>query len=449
MIRSRAAIRTGVMNRTGRALALLLGLAWGCGGGSGATPVPRFWDQATLHAAFLAGGTSPDACAASNPAGLPCNYFIDGGGVADGAGATRDVLQIKLAFSEHDASAYITTDFWQDWNEIWVEPMYVLVTKWNAADPEQNRLPSAPGSSIPSGPIFSVGTGSAFYSPYHAVTYVEVPPDTDPARYTSARQIVDAGLTMHAGPNRFCSLDATPPGAADVFAPSAAEIQHNADKEENDPNVHNIIAPFLKPGRTLDEVAAGVQRLTGWLDGQPMTYLDFGPAGYTAGGDRVVQDVPLFLFTKPNDQGVPTLIGEPNVAGIAPLFSGLPAAVAPDHRPHFGALWRIYFVLLPPAAAALTDPATQLAADVLAAVPAATIAPFVHRVVLNPTACFTSATFPKGTADMGVCQWLDSQGAIEALGAGALVRTTLEPACPFVMWKGFPVPNPPTVLVAP
>jgi hypothetical protein len=446
VIRISAAIRTGVMHCTGRALVWLLPFAWACGGGSGPA-VPRFWDQATLHDAFMAGGTSPDACAASNPGALPCNYFIDRGGVADGAGATRDVLQIKLAFSEHDVSAYITTDFWQDWNEIWLQPMYVLVTGWNAMDPEQNRLPAAPGSTMPSGPIFTVGTHSAFYSPYHAVTYVEVPPGTDPAKYTSAHQIVDAGLPMHAGPNRFCSLDATPAGSPDVYTPNAAEIRYNAMKGETDVNLHNVIEPLLKPNRTLDEVAASAQQLTGWLDGQPIAYVDFGPEGYTADGDRVVQDVPLFLFTKPNDQGVPRLIGEPNVAGIAPLFSGLPASVAPDHRPHFGALWRIYYVLLPPSAGALTDPATQLSTGVLAAVPAATIAPFVHRVVGNPVTCFQSATFPKSTSEMGECQWLDSQAAIEALGPDALVRTTLEPACPFVMWKGFPVPNPPTVLV--
>src|SRR6185369_129603 len=158
------------------ALALLLPLLSlaACGGGSGIPPVPRVWDQAALHAAFLAGGTSPDACKDSNPAGLPCNYFVDTGFVTHDDGSKHDVLQIKLAFTEGQGSAYITTDFWRDWNEIWIEPMYVLVTEWNAEDPEQNRLPAVPGGTEPSGPIFTVGTGSKFYSPYHRVVYVEV-----------------------------------------------------------------------------------------------------------------------------------------------------------------------------------------------------------------------------------------------------------------------------------
>ena len=35
------------------------------------------------------------------------------------------------------------------------------------------------------------------------------------------------------------------------------------------------------------------------------------------------------------------------------------------------------------------------------------------------------------------CTWLDSQAAIEDnLGAKAIIRTALQPACPFVMWRG-------------
>jgi len=431
--------------RIRRALPLLLSVVSACAGGSGDAPVPRFWSQRSLHDEYLRGRTSPDACRTTNPGSLPCNYFVDAGRVAND-GVQRDVLQIKLTFTEHGPSAYITTDFWENWNEIWVEPMYVLVWRWNAADPEQNRLPSSPNNpKVPAGPIFTVGPDSAFYSPYHQVTYVEVPPGTDPSLYTSARQILDAGFPLHAGPRRFCSLDSTPLTELDVFAPNEAEIRANADKDEIDVNRRNIIEPYLKPGFTLSDVVSATQRLTGWLDGRPITYLDFGPDGFTADGDSVVQDIPLFLFVKPDDAGTLQPIDEPNVGGVAPLFSGQAPQVAPDHRPHFGALWRIYYVVLPARADGLSD--ISKLTDNVPADRKAQFPTYQHRVALNADECFNSVTFPDGpTTAGGVCRWLDSQAAVEALGPSAIIRTELEPACPFVMWRGFPVLNPQTVL---
>jgi hypothetical protein len=375
-------------------------LASACGGGPDPkTPPSRIWTMADLQASFR----SDPIC--DNPAGLPCSYFVAAG--MDG----HDVLQLKPCFAEGEAAAYITTDFWSDWNPILLEPMYFLVTKWDQNLPAANRLKTA--DDLPAGPIFSVGPGSAFYSPYWQVFYVEAPPGTVAGQYTSARQLFDDKLIMHAGPNRFASI-----GPADLYLPSEADIS-------------GTIARYLdNHDLDLPKVVASSQRLTGWIDGAPVSYVDFGPDNFSANADRVVEDVPLFLFQRRESDGSVKLLGAPNVGGVAPLFSRLPGQVSQSNRPHFGALWRLHFVTVPPSAAIfLPKTQTDLGLD------PATTDRLLLRVALNADACFASA------AALPTCVWLDSQAAIEDnIGPRGIDRTTLEPACPFVAWHNAPVP---------
>jgi hypothetical protein len=60
---------------------------------------------------------------------------------------------------------------------------------------------------------------------------------------------------------------------------------------------------------------------------------------------------------------------------------------------------------------------------------------YVLRVALNSTSCFTDTTnFP------GSCQWLDSQGAIEAsLPAGSLLRQEVLFTSPILFFNGVKV----------
>jgi hypothetical protein len=321
--------------------------------------------------------------------------------------------------------AYITTDFWANYDRIWLQPMYYLVTAWNQNAPATNRLRRADDTLA--GPIFSVGPHSAFYSPYWQVIYVEVPPGTPPTKYTAARQLFDDRLIMHPGPNRFASIgpsDAAPsPALPPLALPSAADIELLVPDIEN----------YLVDGESaLAAVVASAQALTGWLDGAAVSYVDFGTDNFDADANRVIQDIPLFLFVRPDATGTPMPLGAPNVGGVAPLFSQLPARVTPSHRPQFGALWRLYFVAVPGTAAMLTtDVAAPLMTD---AASEAAVSPMIRRVALDKS-CFDDVAAFSG------CVWLDSQQAIESrLGPRAITRTALQPACPFVMFAGYPVP---------
>jgi hypothetical protein len=404
-------------------LPLTLALAGGACGGP--PPAPnRLWTMADLQYE-----SHQSNC--SNPAQLGCQYFVTPRLETD-----QDVLVFKLAFAEGEPMGYITTDFWANYDRIWVQPMYFLVTRWNADAPRANRLLEEDGVTL-AGPIFSVGPDSAFYSPFWSVFYVEVPPGTASGKYTSARQLFDDGLVMHQGANRFASI-----APATVDLPNAQDITQLYQGLFK-VDVNDYLAPIANPpspdDTPLARVVASAQRLpSGWIDGVSVPYFDFGTDNFAANSALEVQDVPLYVFTQRLPTGVDDFLGAPNVGGVAAPFSGVAARVSPDHRPQFGGLWRLYLVNVPEGAAMLdkataTSPTTGEVPDMLKA--------RVLRVALNADDCFGPLKASEGAMD--TCVWLDSQKALEYnLPPSAFTRTGLQPACPFVMWKRYPVPNP-------
>jgi hypothetical protein len=368
-------------------------------------PAQRLWTMADLQQ------SSHQGTACTNPDDLPCNYFV----APNDAG--NDVLQFKLAFSQGLPMGYITTDFWANYDRIWLQPMYFLITAWNENAPAMNRLKDSADNLV--GPIFSVGPQSGFYSPYWQVFYVEVPPGTPPAKYTAARQLFDDHLIMHTGANRFASI-----------RPSSVSLPTAADITKSWPN----IGAYLPGGAaSLARVVASSQQLTGWLDGVAVMYVDFGPDNFDVDANQVILDVPLFLFKQRGADGnLHFTPGASNVGGVAPLFSGVSGRVSASNRPQFGALWRLHVVTLPPAAKVFLQSDEDLA--VVNGGSKALLDDKVFRVALDGS-CFTSPN----AGDK--CLWLDSQAAIEDnLGDKAITRTSLLPACPFVMFAGAPVP---------
>ena len=205
------------------------------------------------------------------------------------------MLVFKLAFAEGEPMGYITTDFWANYDRIWLQPMYFLVTKWDELAPKVNRL-TEEGTMTPVGPIFSVGPDSAFYSPFWSVFYVEVPPGTPSGKYTSARQLFEDGLVMHQGANRFASI-----------APTSVDLPNPQDitqlyQDLFKINVNDYLLPIATPESTADtplaRVAASAKRFPyGWIDGVSVPYFDFGTDNFVANAAREVQDVPLYVFT--------------------------------------------------------------------------------------------------------------------------------------------------------
>lgn len=412
-----------------RLLAPLLTLTLASAACGGSAPAPnRLWSMADLQ-------LESKRADCANPAGLACNYFVR-------TASDHDYLVLKLAFAEGQPMAYMTTDFWANYDRIWLQPMYFLVTKWDQEAPLANRLKEADGSMIPAGPIFSVGPGSVFYSPFWSVFYVEVPAGTTPGTYTSARQLFEGGLVMHQGANRFASI-----GPESVHLPSKDEIRGIYEQRQPDQPDDNLtvtvgdyLAPLTAPmpGETeqLDRVLKSSIAASGWLDGAPVAYVDFGTDNFVADAAQVVQDVPLFVFTHRKSDGTVGLLGAPNVGGVGEPFSGAAGHVSPEGRPQFGGLWRLWFVNLPQAAEMLDKIGATGAAD---GVVPDVLKDRLTRVALNADHCFPLLRTSNGAMD--TCTWLDSQKALEDnFAPSAFARTGLQPACPFVVFKKLAVP---------
>src|SRR5205085_8845979 len=84
-----------------------------------------------------------------------------------------DGLNVYPAFSEGQPAAYTTTEVWQHFPAVWLQPLYIAITGF--VDGAPKFLPAA-------APIFGVGTRTRFYSPYWQIYYVTVPADLRPDR---------------------------------------------------------------------------------------------------------------------------------------------------------------------------------------------------------------------------------------------------------------------------
>jgi hypothetical protein len=90
---------------------------------------PQLWTLFDLREA-LAAGTSV-AAGASFPQGIAPQETLAS---ADGGQAT---LKIIPAFSEGQPAAYVMPEIWRGFDEVWVQPWYVLVTAWDDKNPTQ------------------------------------------------------------------------------------------------------------------------------------------------------------------------------------------------------------------------------------------------------------------------------------------------------------------------
>jgi len=323
-----------------------------------------------------------------------------------------DGAPLSASFSEGAPAAYYTTEFWYDRDPVWVEPLYIAVSAYDPQSPFSKRIPGVL-------PIFSLGAKSAFYSPYWRVEYVVVPPEVNPDSLRHVRDVV--GLETHDGPLKICSII---PDDMDVASPEG-----------------------VAPVRPLNgDAVAAVRKGQAWVEGEKVSFLDFGNDRFTVGAGDVVDETPIYGFAAADEGGERVPLGLPNVAGVGP--AGSQASVSQGSGAvRFGGLWRLYLVDLPAGAGVFVPPGLpalrdqvrekglavpELAAEV-AADPRA--ADYTLRVALDPS-CFgsTDGGFPGG------CTWLDSQARIESLlGQQAIHRTEVTITCPLVEFGGEPV----------
>lgn len=327
-----------------------------------------------------------------------------------------DGAPVFPSFCEGQPAAYLTTDVWYDRAPVWVQPLYIAVTAWDAASPFSKRLAGAL-------PVFAPGAESSFYSPYWQVKFAVVAADTDPGALKTAKDVLDRASELHDGPKKLCSL--TPLDMAP--AAPAGDV----------------------PRRPLTGEPVGRVRVgQGWADGKLTGFFDYGNDRFTASEDGEVVEAPIFHFVAPDPAGELKPIGLPSVAGVGPLFSGA-APDAPNGIPRFGGLWRLVKVQLPATAAVFLPPGfeglrPQLEASgaISAPVPdpAAAVDPrapaYALRVALDARCFAGDGGFPDG------CTWLDSQAALEQhLPSTAFTSTDTTLTCPLIEYLGQPVKN--------
>jgi len=307
------------------------------------------------------------------------------------------------------AATYATTEVWNHFDRVWIQPMYVLVSKWEGGRPIV-WPPSMTDPTLKSW-VMSVGPESGFYSPFWQMIYVDVPDETTARSLTSARQILEGGFTRHAGPGHMVAL------APEGLSP---------------------------PDGT--RVGAG----QAWLDGNRVNLFDFGTGTFTWDAEGVVAETPIYVFLMRNSQGNWVAPPIPTVSGLAPHGTPIPRDATPPFiggQFRWASYWRIYTVKLPFGARVVAprDSEVWTALRDLDLARAENIDPRVHgvsmwlySVVLNPGPEFGS-TDADGGAAMGCfatnsnCQYLDSQWRIQnEIDPSAIQRTDLTVTCPFI-----------------
>jgi hypothetical protein len=401
----------------GRRRVSLLAVLAICAGGAGLaagcrTRRPHLLTFADLET--LAAPMDPTATFAKDdvPGGLHVRDYLSYDG-------TNYHLTLRNTWTESYRSAYVTAEVWTGFDEIWVQPVYLAVTGFTDGKPD--LLPD-PGISDPAkswSPVFSVGPDSAFYSPFWQTFYFQVPKGTDPDEFTSARKVIDSGLPLIPGPGHTMSIV---PG--DNVAPATS-------------------------GSPTQMVGGPQGTSSGYLDGKDVDFLDFGEGNFAWGDDLVVAPTPLFMLVYRDADGSLKRLNVPTVAGTGPLYANRPNAVSPDGVPHYGALWRLFTVEVPATARIFAPPLPELAtaiADYPPAFVATDYGPSViaagasgadhwlGRVALDAADCFSDVN------NLGSCEWLDSQPAVErAVPASSIQATDVLVTCPFVSYQDQPV----------
>lgn len=362
-------------------------------------PRPRLWTPFELQTALIF--NEPVATDPSLPEGLAPGELMTS--QPDGT----VTMNVAAAFAERQPAAYVITDVWTGFDEIWAQPWYYLVTAWNEQGPLQNRLRDAGGMPVPA--LVDVAPGSGFYSPFWVVMYVQVPPDSDPNRYRSVKDFLDEERPMHLGP-----LFTYPMRPDQVTLPKPRPT-------------HPILGTVVTG---LSEGNPGVV-----YEGRDFGFFQFGGNNFQMDEGRVVEEVPLFLLATRGPDGAPRKLGVPAVAGVGPLLSGRPAQLS-GAVPRLNAYYRLTWAMVP-ATAEPFDPDVYPDAALLITAnspnPATPVDPRAYkgRVATNafraatataPRApdCFASPTFPNS------CNWLDSQARVEGLlGRNALTPTAV------------------------
>jgi hypothetical protein len=381
-------------------VALVLGLmlmATACGSsGQPTSPPPHIWTLRQVRAAAVSAHTIAGVPATEwvTPRGQPLPQwsppYHDTGLLQL---REQDGLNVLPAFSEGRPAAFAVAEVWERVPEVWIQPWYVLVTRYEPSNPGSQRLEG-------SLPLVDIEEESLFYSPFWELIYVVVPEGTPADRYTSAAALFAAKLPMHRG--------------GGLLAPLTPEEVLPAVAEGSTGPVRPLTGESVGSGRQGEA----------WLHGRRVPFLSFGSSTFTWSTEPrragIVDEAALYLFARAGADGRPVPLGLPAVIGTGPRGAGRAARVSATGVPQFGALTRPHLTLLPPTAGPFVPSTMGIMREVLRSeggVSLVDVHPdiearadakdYVLRVALNPDCFKDPARFP------GACRWLDSQAAVE------------------------------------
>jgi hypothetical protein len=403
-----------------RAFASAALLALGACSQAPAPAAAKLWTLFDVQALYAAGASATKTIARGD--GLPSSnpYTPDGvplGNITTGPAVPPygPALTIRNGLAEGYAITYGTTEVWAHYDQVWMQPAYAPITGWVNGVPQK----VVDTTDHKWRPIFSVGADSAFYSPFWQIVYVTVPTGTTAETFTSARQILDSGYPL---------------------TPSQGQTMP------------------LVPAATTGGGAAG----TGFLDGQAVSFLNFGTATFTWDQTNVVGEVPLYYLSLIGGDGAPYILASmPTVLGTSPPGQAPAPPVKIGGSPRYSAYWRLYVATVPPSARVFAPPGSQAETDLLAigrspgtytaaitANPPDFYADYLGRVAVNagdPSAgiagCFDSpGLLEHDDSSTDTCTWLDSQANLEThIDLSTVERTEITVTCPVITSKNTPV----------
>jgi hypothetical protein len=355
-----------------------------------APPAAKLFTLFDVQALYAGGTLGSEAIAADDglPGGILLN-LISNPPASDGSFS----LAARSAWSDNQLVAFLTTEVWVNYPQVWTQPVYLPVTGTSSGGP----LQFLGGASQPT-PIFSVGPGSAFYSPFLQIVYAEVPADTAPGALTSARQILDGGYPL------------TPSGGRTMpLVPDKVALPATVD-----------LPPMVDLSTDVSPPA------TGYLDGAVVSFLDFGPSTFTWDPNlNVVQEAAIYVLTFIGPDGSVLASPDiPTVLGAGPSGSGL---ALPGGVQRNSAYYRVHTVVMPTTARVFVQPDGDLYealqddnASLLpftgfaAGASDLQIAKFSGRVALDG-ACFSDPALLEPTStSSNRCIWLGSEAALQA-----------------------------------
>lgn len=190
---------------------------------------------------------------------------------------TADGPAMLPAFAEGGTAAYFVTEAWQNAARPLVQPVYMFVSRFDAAAPPSQRVQIGGDPRRPVPNVFGVGAFNAFSSPYWQMqfTVAKDPASLGPDTVTDVRKVMANQTEVHPGPLVGCP-----------FIPGQVTL---ADARGLRPLSFESLKQLKRPG-DFDEVRHG------YAEGAPVDYLDFGPETFQVDAEGRVVPTHIYFF---------------------------------------------------------------------------------------------------------------------------------------------------------